>query len=95
MRRNGEIHQGDDTYPRQWDYRVHVTAQTWQSNANSRCHYLLCWLMYWKRRVLRLGCRVHMVPSVVLAIIAFGFWAGLDISKHALSFSSVVLVFQS
>ena len=36
-----------------------------------------------------------MVPSVVLAIIAFGFWAGLDISKHVLSFSSVVLVFQS
>ncbi|CAN1599676.1 protein of unknown function [Pseudomonas mediterranea] len=54
---------------------------------------LLCRFMYWKRRVLRLGFRVHMVPSVILAIIAFGFWAGLDISKHVLSFSSEVLIF--
>ncbi len=39
MRRNGEIQHGGDTYTRQWDYPVHITAQTWQPNANSKCHY--------------------------------------------------------
>ena len=50
--------------------------------------------MYWKRRVLRLGFGVYMVPSVILAIVALGFWTGLDIGKHVLSFSSVVVAFK-
>lgn len=43
--------------------------------------------------MLRLCFRVYMMPSVVLAVLSCWFWAGLDISKHVLSFSFVGLVF--
>jgi hypothetical protein len=43
--------------------------------------------------MLRLCFRVYMMPSVVLAVLSCWFGAGLDISKHVLSFSCVAPVF--
>lgn len=45
--------------------------------------------------MLRLGFGVYVTPSVVLAVFPRWFRAGFYISKHVLSFSFVVLVFQS
>lgn len=43
--------------------------------------------------MLRLGFRVYVVPSVVLAVFSFWFGAGLDVGKHVLSFSLAMLAF--
>ncbi|ROM46085.1 hypothetical protein BK648_15665 [Pseudomonas poae] len=67
----------------------------WQLPLRAACpNLLLGRLVYWERWVLRLGFGVYVMPPVVLAIIAFGFWAGLDIGKHVLSFSFVVVAFK-
>lgn len=55
---------------------------------------LLGRLVYWERWMFRLGFRVYVVPSVVLAVFSCRFGAGLDVGKHVLSFSLAVLAFQ-
>lgn len=41
-------------------------------------------LMDRERRVFRLRFRIYMASSVVLPVVAFRFWAWLDIGQHAL-----------
>lgn len=54
--------------------------------------FLLRRFMYRKRWVLRFVFWVYMTPSVVFAVVSSRLWSGLDISKHILSLSLVMLI---
>ena len=45
--------------------------------------------------MLRFVWWVYVTPSVILAVFSFWLWSGLDISKHILSLSLVVMILQS
>lgn len=45
----------------------------------------MLWFVWW----------VYVTPSVILAVFSFWLWSGLDISKHILSLSLVVVILQS